>query len=200
MSMGSRFSEVRYVLLDRDGVINRKPPEGSYVAHWRDFELLPGADIAIAALNRSGRRVLVVSNQRGIALGLYNRSDVDETHDQLQNRLRDCGAHIDAFYYCPHDKDQCDCRKPGTGLFNRALRDFPDLAMLRGLVIGDSLSDIEFARNLGLPGIFIRGDIETQSPGVGRAEELADAVSISLADAVEKYLDSPPTPAADSYL
>lgn len=187
MSARTLFSEVSYVLLDRDGVINRKAPEGSYIGRWGDFELLPGADTAIAALNRSGRRVLVVSNQRGIARGLYSRSDVDETHDRLQDLLAGCGARIDAFYYCPHDLNECDCRKPRTGLFQSALLDFPDLAMLKGAVIGDSPSDIEFARSLGFPSIFIRSDEATRSPGSDRAEKLADAVSSSLADAVAEY-------------
>jgi D-glycero-D-manno-heptose 1,7-bisphosphate phosphatase len=188
MPEGNRFREVRFVLLDRDGVINRKPPEGSYVGHWRDFELLSGTEAAIAALNRSGRRVLVASNQRGIALGLYSSADVNDTHNKLQNHLASRGACIDGFYFCPHDKDECSCRKPKTGLFIAAMRDFPELKSLSGIVIGDALSDIEFARNLGLPSIFIRGLSETQSPGGSHAADLADAVSSSLAEAVEKYL------------
>ena len=187
MSAKTLFSEASYVLLDRDGVINRKAPEGSYIGRWRDFELLSGVDAAIAALNRSGRRVLVVSNQRGIALGLYSRSDVEDTHRRLQALLAAGGARIDAFYYCPHDMNECDCRKPRTGLFDAALRDFPDLAAQQGAVIGDSVSDIEFARSLGLPSIFIRSDAATRSPGADRGEELADAVSSSLAEAVAEY-------------
>ena len=78
---------LRTVFLDRDGVLNRKPPEGHYVTRWSDFHLLPGVPQAIARLNRSGLRVLVVSNQRGVALGLYTAEDVSAIHTSLQREL-----------------------------------------------------------------------------------------------------------------
>jgi D-glycero-D-manno-heptose 1,7-bisphosphate phosphatase len=180
--------QIRNVFLDRDGVINRKPPEGEYIGHWSDFHLLPGAVSAIAALNRSGRRVLVVSNQRGVALGLYTAADVDALHARLKEHLAAHGAHIDAFYFCPHDKNECDCRKPKTGLFEDAFRDFPDASRANSILIGDSLSDIEAARNLVVPSIFIQGDPETQKPGAAKAASLADAVSPSLAAAIEQLI------------
>lgn len=183
------FQDVHYVFLDRDGVINRKPPEGEYVGHWSGFQLLPGAESAIAALNRAGRRVIVITNQRGVALGRYTCTDVETLHSQLQEHLEQYGARIDAFYYCPHDKNQCDCRKPKTGLFQQAFRDFPDASTANSLVIGDSISDIEAARNLWIPAIFIQGDPETQKPGAETAAKLADAVCDSLADAVALFLD-----------
>jgi D-glycero-D-manno-heptose 1,7-bisphosphate phosphatase len=178
------FSGIRTVFLDRDGVINRKAPEGEYIAHWGDFHFLPGAEEAIAALNRSGRRVIVVTNQRGVALGRYTSADVDALHAQMQKHLADHGARIDAFYCCPHDKNQCECRKPKTGLFEQAFRDFPDASAVTSLIIGDSLSDIEAARRLGMRSIFIEGDPETQKAGAGKAAALADAVCGSLRDAV----------------
>lgn len=183
-----QFKDVQFVFLDRDGVINRKLPEGEYVARWSDVEILPGAEAAIAALHRSGRRVLVVSNQRGVALGYYTREDVEKLQTQLQHHLAAHGAHIDAFYYCPHDKDECDCRKPGTGMFRQAFRDFPEASAANSIVIGDSISDIEAARALAMPSIFIAGDPATQKEGAGRAAELADAVADSLAEAVKRYL------------
>jgi D-glycero-D-manno-heptose 1,7-bisphosphate phosphatase len=182
--------QIRNVFLDRDGVINRKPREGEYIGDWGRFHLLPGAESAIAALNRSGRRVMVVSNQRGVALGLYTPADVEALHARLQQHLAAHGAHIDAFYFCPHDQDdsRCDCRKPKTGLFEQAFRDFPDASRANSIVIGDSLSDIEAAHNLDVPCIFIQGDPSTQKPGAGLAARLANAVSASLSDAVARYL------------
>src|SRR5271156_262647 len=111
------FSGIEYVFLDRDGVINRKSAEGEYVGHWDRFHLLPGVEAAVAALNQSGRTVIVVSNQRGVALGYYSKADVDAIHEALQKQLAPHGAQIDAFYFCPHDKNECNCRKPQTGLF-----------------------------------------------------------------------------------
>lgn len=182
------FGHVEYVFLDRDGVINRKLPEGEYVSSWKQFHLLPGAEAAIAALNRSGRRVIVVTNQRGVALGLYTEADIEATHFALRQHLAAHHAHIDAFYYCPHDKNRCDCRKPGTGMFEQAFRDFPDASAANSIVIGDSLSDIEAARTLHMPAIFIEGDPEVQKSGAEKAEQLADAVAASLAEAVRQYL------------
>jgi D-glycero-D-manno-heptose 1,7-bisphosphate phosphatase len=178
---------LRTVFLDRDGVLNRKMPEGQYVTHWQHFELLPGVPQAIARLNRAGLRVLVVTNQRGIALSLYTAEDVDEIHTQLQAVLAKSGAKIDGFYFCPHDKHQCNCRKPLPGLFEQAQAQFPEIEPATSLIVGDSLSDIEFGHNLGMKTIFIQGDAlhqEHQKPGASKAAELADYRFPSLPEAV----------------
>jgi D-glycero-D-manno-heptose 1,7-bisphosphate phosphatase len=183
------FSQrVRYVFLDRDGVINRKRPEGEYVDCWNRFDILSGVESAIATLNHSGRRVIVVSNQRGVALGLYTCAEVDKLHCRLQEHLASYGAEIDAIYYCPHDENQCECRKPKPGLFYRAFHDFPDASALNSVMIGDSISDIEVARKLGIRAIFVQGDPRTMRPGSEAAKMLADGVANSLADAVDRYL------------
>lgn len=182
------FAGIEYVFLDRDGVINRKPPEGEYVGCWRDFHPLPGAEQAIAALNSSGRAVIVITNQRGVALGLYTEDDVRSLHGELQRHLSGFSAHIDAFYHCPHDKNECHCRKPGTGLFRQAFRDFPEASPTNSLVIGDSISDIEAAHRLAMPSIFIKGDPRRQKDGADQAASLADATAESLADAVARWL------------
>jgi D-glycero-D-manno-heptose 1,7-bisphosphate phosphatase len=182
------FPGIEYVFLDRDGVINRKLAEGEYVGHWDHFHLLPGVEEAIAALNLSGRKVIVITNQRGIALGYYSSADVSVLHEQLQNYLASRGAHIDAFYFCPHDKNECDCRKPKTGLFEQAFRDFPGASAMNSIVIGDSLSDIEAAHNLSAPSIFIQGDPEFQKPGAEKAGSSANAVADSLLQAVNRFL------------
>lgn len=186
--MNPHFPSIRCVFLDRDGVLNRKPPEGAYIHNWSEFHLLPGVESAIAALNRSGRTVIVVSNQRGIALGLYTRADVDTIHAKLQQHLAAHGARIDAFYICPHDRNECDCRKPKTGLFEQAFRDFPDATRDNSILIGDSISDIQAARALGIPSIFIDGDPQTQKAGAAQAAALADARAASLLEAVERFL------------
>ena len=186
--MSIPWQSIRFVFLDRDGVINRKPPEGKYVGHWRDFHPLPGVEAAIAALNRSGRRVIVVSNQRGVALGYTTAAEVQDLHAKLQKHLAAHGGRIDGFYFCPHDKDECACRKPKTGLFEQAFRDFPEATADNSVVIGDSLSDIEAARALGAPAIFIEGDPDTRKPGAAQAAALSDAVYNSLPEAIEPAL------------
>ncbi|HTX75360.1 MAG TPA: HAD-IIIA family hydrolase, partial [Terracidiphilus sp.] len=86
----------------------------------------------------------------------------------------------------PHDKEECDCRKPRTGMFRQAFRDFPEASPANSLVIGDSLSDIEAARALGCASIFIEGDPETRKAGASQAAARADAVASSLAEAVDR--------------
>lgn len=192
LTVTTAFPKISCVFLDRDGVINLKPPEGAYVGRWSDFHILPGVETAIANLNRAGSLVIVVSNQRGIALGYYTVADVDALHVRLQQHLAKYGAHIDAFYYCPHDKDQCDCRKPKTGMFEQAFRDFPDISRGNSFLIGDSLSDIDAARDLGIPAIFVEGNPATQKPGAAPAAECARLVTDSLAKAVAWLLSGWP--------
>ena len=191
-SESSTRATLRTIFLDRDGVLNQKPPEGEYVSDWSRFHLLPGVPEAIARLNRAGLRVLVVSNQRGIALGLYTTDDVNAIHSELQRALAADSAHIDAFYFCPHNKNECACRKPGPGLYNQALSDFPDITPASSLMIGDSFSDIEFGHRLGMATIFIEGDPTRQKSGADRARALANQIFNSLPEAVNSVLGEHP--------
>jgi D-glycero-D-manno-heptose 1,7-bisphosphate phosphatase len=162
------------VFLDRDGTINVKAPEGDYVKSWAEFEFLPGAREAIRRLAESGARIIVVTNQRGVALGRMTREDVEDIHARL---LKETGDAIAAIYFCPHDHDACECRKPGTGMFRQARAAFGDIEFERTTVIGDARSDIEAARAIGARPILI-GD------GADYDVEIAS----SLADAVERVL------------
>jgi D-glycero-D-manno-heptose 1,7-bisphosphate phosphatase len=182
------FRGTKYVFLDRDGVINRKAREGKYISGWKEIEILPRVEASIASLNRHGLHVIVVSNQRGIALGLYTANDVDALHARLQEHLSVHGAHIDGFYFCPHDNGECNCRKPGIGLFEQAFKDFPEANADNSVMIGDSVSDIEAGRNIGCSTIFVQGAPDTQKPGSDRAASLADAVVESLCDALQYLL------------
>jgi D-glycero-D-manno-heptose 1,7-bisphosphate phosphatase len=179
---------LRTIFLDRDGVLNQKLPEGRYVTSSAEFQPLPGVPQAIARLNRSGLRVIVVSNQRGIALGLHTAADVLAIHTAFQRELAAHGAHIDAFYFCPHDKVGCNCRKPLPGLFEQARADYPEIAAESSAMIGDSWSDIEFGRRLGMFTLFIEGDPALQKPGAGTARASANLCFHSLPEAVDALL------------
>jgi D-glycero-D-manno-heptose 1,7-bisphosphate phosphatase len=178
------FQSIEFVLMDRDGVINRKAPESEYIYRWDSFDLLPNAEAAIATLNRSGRRVIVVTNQRGVSLGLYTLDQVAKLHARLQQHLAAIGAHIDAFYVCPHGKDECDCRKPKTGLLKQAFHDFTTATTQNSLLIGDSLCDMQLAHNFGIPSIMIRTDDQCQVRSIVEAAALASATSSSLWEAI----------------
>lgn len=146
MSEGRRLP--RLVLLDRDGTLNRKPAEGDYVTHVAELELLPGAASAVRRLNDVGIPVAVVTNQRGVALGRIAASELDRIHAALVAILAQGGAHLDAIYHCPHDRDECECRKPKPGLLARAGADF-DVPMQDTVMVGDSDSDVEAGRRAG---------------------------------------------------
>jgi D-glycero-D-manno-heptose 1,7-bisphosphate phosphatase len=180
-------SQVRYVFLDRDGVLNRKLPEGAYVTEWEQFQWLPGAEEAIARMNHAGMTVILVSNQRGIALGLLTNDHLEHIHSNIRSHLAQHGARLDAIYYCPHDVGECQCRKPGIGLFEQARKDFPWVAH-NSVIIGDSLSDIQAGQRLGMKTIFIEGEADRQKAGAVAAAESADAVAGSLLQAVELHL------------
>jgi|ERR1043165_3949494 D-glycero-D-manno-heptose 1,7-bisphosphate phosphatase len=137
------------VFLDRDGVINRKAPEGEYVTCWEQMDFFPGAAHAIALLNRAGFRVIVISNQRCVAKGLITRTGVERLHDRMRHALSLAGAIVDAIYYCPHEKDDhCHCRKPQPGMLLRAKQEH-GIDLAASWMIGDSETDVEAGRSAG---------------------------------------------------
>jgi D-glycero-D-manno-heptose 1,7-bisphosphate phosphatase len=159
------------VFLDRDGVINRKAPEGAYVRNWSEFELLPGVTEALLALRTAGRPLFVVTNQRGVARGVVRATDVYDIHIRLTRQLRSIGVDLEGIYVCPHEKASCDCRKPGTGLFLDARRDRPWICFRDSDMIGDSLNDLQAGARLGMR-LWLVGD-EERSRSIVRAAERA---------------------------
>jgi len=113
---------VHTVFLDRDGVINEKMPEGRYVTRWDEFHLLPDVVQAIAMLNRAGVRVVVVSNQRGVALGLYSPEDVRALHAQLQQELARSARVWTGSTFARTTKACASAAKPLGGMFEQRLR------------------------------------------------------------------------------
>jgi D-glycero-D-manno-heptose 1,7-bisphosphate phosphatase len=186
----ANWIDANTVFLDRDGVLNEKAPEGEYVWRPEDFNVLDGVPEALARLNRAGLRTIVVTNQRGVALGRYTIDDVMALHAGFQRLLAAHGVHVDAFYVCPHDHEACDCRKPLPGLFEQARADFPDISAAKSLMIGDSLVDMEFGRRLGMRTILIEGTVESRSPQADKAAKLADLRCSSLHEAIEAILES----------
>jgi len=144
------------VFLDRDGIINFKMPEGDYVKNCNEFKIIPGAIEAICELKSAGYYIFIVTNQRGIALGLINQETLNAIHQQLINILSKKGSSVDGIFICPHDyADNCECRKPKPGLILRAasLYGFEDLN--DSYMIGDSFSDIEAGKAVGCKCIYV---------------------------------------------
>jgi len=150
-----KANKIRTVFLDRDGVINRKLPEGDYVKCWEEFEFLPKVPEALRLLREAGLRLIIVTNQRGIARGRMTERDLEEIHRRMLAELARFQASVDAIYYCPHEEGACNCRKPRDGLFQQAQKDFPDIDFASSAVIGDSLKDMEVGTQLGCLTILI---------------------------------------------
>jgi D-glycero-D-manno-heptose 1,7-bisphosphate phosphatase len=143
------------IILDRDGVLNRKPPRAQYVRNWSEWEWRPGALEALKLLRDAGYRTIVASNQPGIGRGVMSEADLEAIHDRAQREAAQAGGRIDAIYYCPHDWDEgCDCRKPKPGLLYQAQRDF-HLDLTRTPFVGDDERDAAAADAAGCPFHFV---------------------------------------------
>jgi len=143
------FSGRPAILLDRDGVLNRKPLRGHYVRSWDEFEWQPGASEALRLLKEAGYRVIVITNQAGVGRGLVKEEDLLSIHRRMAAEATRSGGRIDAVYYCPHHwKDNCECRKPRPGLLFEAQHTF-NLDLTRTVFVGDDETDVQAADAAG---------------------------------------------------
>jgi D-glycero-alpha-D-manno-heptose 1-phosphate guanylyltransferase len=153
---GQFFSGVkgrRFVVLDRDGTIIE---EREYLSHPDQVTLIPGAASALRGLKQLGFGLAVVTNQSGIGLGLFDRDDLEQIHQRLQQLLKGEGVQLDGLYFCPHvPSDDCDCRKPRLGLMERAAKEL-GFDPQHSIVIGDKPSDIEMGRQVGALTFLVR--------------------------------------------
>jgi len=157
----------RAIFLDRDGTINVEMP--NYLKKVEEFEFLPGAVEAMKILAKADYKLIVVTNQGGIAKGYYNENSVKETHKHLTSELKKHGVDIHGTYYCPHHPTEgriskytivCECRKPGTKLFREAAEEF-DIDIKKSWLIGDRWdTDIKAGKNLGCKTILIKSGME----------------------------------------
>ena len=149
------------MFLDRDGTIAE---EVGYLNHPSRFRMFSFAGPAIRRLKEAGFAVIVVTNQSGVARGYFPESLVQEVNERMQRELTAMGAALDGVYYCPHGSaDGCDCRKPKTGMLERAAREH-QLDLARSYVVGDRYGDMELAFRAGCRAVFVRS-------GYGLGEE-----------------------------
>lgn len=142
------------IILDRDGVINRVRPN-DYVKCWEEFEFLPGVKETIAIWTKQVKLIFVVTNQRGVGKGLMTEDDLLIVHEKMIEEIEAAGGKIDKIYYCTSLTEKDIRRKPGRGMFDDILRDFPDVVIEKCMMIGDSNSDIKFAQNCKIKGILV---------------------------------------------
>jgi D-glycero-D-manno-heptose 1,7-bisphosphate phosphatase len=146
------------VLVDRDGVLNRKMPRGRYVRSWDEWEWALGAKEALRLLNQADYRVIIISNQSGIARGVMTEEALTGIHMKMKAEVREAGGEIEAIYYCPHGWDDgCACRKPKPGMLLQAQKEHHlDLSMT--YFIGDDERDGQAADAAGCPWIHVTDD------------------------------------------
>ena len=164
------------VFLDRDGTIAR---DAHYCRRVEDFEVFPTVPEAIRLLNDSGFKVVVVTNQSGIARGYFTEETLTQIHRKMRDTLGNHGAWVDAIYHCPHHPDEgCECRKPGTALFRQAAHDL-DIDLARSYVVGDMQMDIDAGKSLGCGTVLVttgpNGGIDIVTPPDYTASNLLEA-------------------------
>lgn len=182
------------VFIDRDGTISE---EIGYVNHPSRFRVFPYSAEAIKLLNDSGWLAILITNQAGVARGYFSEDIITAVHNQLRGHLENGSARLDAVYYCAHHPSvgeppyrfDCDCRKPKTGLIDRAAQDF-EIDVAASWMIGDRYGDVELARNAGLHSAFVLsgyglGEWEYQREAWKHQPEI---VSENLLEAVKKIL------------
>lgn len=142
------------LFLDRDGVINNEKPK-DYIHTWDEFTFYEGVKEAFEIFAKTFKRVIIITNQRGVGKGLTKESDLKIIHENMQLEVAKNNGYIDAVYYCTDLDDDSLNRKPNTGMGLQAIKDFPDIDPSRALMIGNTMSDMKFGKNMGMYTVFL---------------------------------------------
>lgn len=180
----------RLVILDRDGVINED--SDAYIKSPEEWVALPGSAAAIARLNRAGYRVVVATNQSGVARGYFDLATLEAIHQKMRAHLAEAGARLDGLYFCPHGpEDGCDCRKPEAGLVDQIVADYGDVT--RVPMVGDSLRDLQAGVRRGCRPVLVLTGKGQRTLAKGLPADLGPvAVYPTLAGFVDQFLKDTP--------
>jgi D-glycero-D-manno-heptose 1,7-bisphosphate phosphatase len=152
------LSPKKIVILDRDGIINKKPPKGDYVKNWQEFEFLDGAIEGLKLLTKKGYEFYIVTNQAGIARGLMTEAALKKIHRNMLIKFKEKGIKIKQIYYCPHDWDEgCNCRKPKPGMLFKAASEY-NFDLTKAIFIGDDIRDRLTAKFAGCTFVMMKQD------------------------------------------
>lgn len=165
------------LFLDRDGVINHEKYE-DYIHNWDEFSFYDGVTDAIAVYAGIFKHIIVITNQKGVGKGLTKLEDLQMIHKNMVAEIELANGRIDAVYFCSDLENESPNRKPNPGMGLQAVKDFPDIDLGKAIMIGNTISDMKFGRNLGVKTIFL----PTNHPEVDLNDERIDAVYESLAD------------------
>jgi D-glycero-alpha-D-manno-heptose 1-phosphate guanylyltransferase len=143
------------LFLDRDGVIN-EDKDGSYIFSIDEFIFTTGTPALFKKLTEKFNRIIIITNQRGVGRGLMTEETLKEIHQQMTTQVQDAGGKIDAIYYCTSIHNNHPERKPNPGMAYRAAANFTDIDLSKSIMVGNNLSDMLFARNAGMYGVFVK--------------------------------------------
>lgn len=147
------------LFLDRDGVINQRIP-GAYIEFPWQFEFTENCLEALVIFNKIFKRIVVVTNQQGIGKGIMTEKQLSDLHLFMKKAIKRAGGKIDKIYHCPGlEKDNPDCRKPNTGMALQAKTDFPEIDFSKSVMVGDSVSDMEFGKRMHMITVLIEGKV-----------------------------------------
>lgn len=163
------------LFLDRDGVINHEKHK-DYIHTWDEFVFYDGVPEAMKVFAERFRYIVVVTNQKGVGKGLTKLEDLAVIHRNMKAAIEAEGGRIDAIYFCPDLEDNSPNRKPNPGMGYKAIEQFPEINIKKAIMVGNTLSDMEFGRNLGVHTVFL----PTTRPEVAHDDERIDLVAGSL--------------------
>jgi histidinol-phosphate phosphatase family protein len=188
--MDLHFDKTWTLFLDRDGVINNKL-DNDYVRSWDSFKFLPGVLEALELMATLFRIIVVTTNQQGIGKGLYTESDLRHIHKNMLDQVHLRGGRIDKVYFCPHlAAANSDCRKPNTGMAIQAKNDFPAIDFSKSIMVGDSWSDMQFGKKLGMITVYLSNKtIQNKEEQTLINYTFTDLYAFATAIAKQKYND-----------
>jgi D-glycero-D-manno-heptose 1,7-bisphosphate phosphatase len=163
------------LFLDRDGVINHEKHE-DYIHSWDEFLFYDGVKEAIKIFASTFKYIIVVTNQKGVGKGVTKLEDLYTIHKNMQAEIENAGGRIDKIYFCTDLDENSPDRKPNPGMGLQAIKNFPDIDIAKAIMVGNTISDMQFGRNLGIKTIFL----PTTRPEVDIADGRIDAVYNSL--------------------
>lgn len=159
------------LFLDRDGVINDRIV-GSYVRNWSEFEFLDGVLEAMPILARKFDCIVVVTNQQGIAKGIMTEEALHKVHARMLEEIEKNGGRVDKVYFCAtHERENSPCRKPNTGMGQQAKLDFPSINFDQAIMVGDSITDIEFGYNMNMKTVLIETKVDIDRVELGKIKD-----------------------------
>ncbi len=190
--MKKELKKNKACFLDRDGVLIE---EGNYISSPSDVSIFHETIQALKILRKNGFKIIVITNQGGVAKGYYKEKSILDVHREIDRQLATAKLKIDKYYYCPHHPEgtvkkysiACRCRKPAPGLIFNAAKDF-DIDLSKSFLIGDKISDIEAAQNAGCSAILVKTGHGQEH--IGEAETKNIIMTKNILEAVKLFTNS----------